>query len=428
MSDYRKMQLILCSLVTVNFAAVLLHAGNMVTASHYVAANNLSRQFLLNAQVVPQNSWTMLWVAVGSFAALAAVLLCVNRSSRPNLYYFLSLAACLICVLCIYGSYTGLFLLLICFLLPREGTWTKAMVHIVPCILLYILMQYGIMTGIFKVPNPAAFVQVYPWEIQSLLNVLMTFLQNLNILLFISYIIVFLKDQHEKNVEVERELEMVSAVNAELKNYAAITEKIGEDKERKRLAREIHDTLGHALTGIAAGIDACIALSDRQPQQVKKQLTVLSRVVRQGIDDVRNSLNKLRPGALETDSFRHALEKMIQEFMDVSSLKINFDYRLSDYDFDITKEDSLFRIIQESITNALRHGHASEIWISMYSDEDRIIISIRDNGCGCEEVHVGFGLRQMQERVNMMGGVVFFDGTQGFMTIINLPVQQGEQT
>ena len=215
-------------------------------------------------------------------------------------------------------------------------------------------------------------------------------------------------------------------MNVELQNYAAITEKIGEDKERKRLAREIHDTLGHALTGIAAGIDACIALSDRQPEEVKKQLNVLSRVVRQGINDVRNSLNKLRPGALETDSFRHALEKMIQEFMDVSSLKINFDYRLSDYDFGITKEDSLFRIIQESITNALRHGHASEVWISMYSDEDRVIISIRDNGCGCEKIHVGYGLRQMQERVNMMNGVVFFDGTQGFMTIINLPVQKGE--
>ena len=426
MSDHKRMQLILCSLTVINFTAVLLHTGNMVVASRFVIENNLSRVFLESAHTVFQNTWVTLWTSVLSFAVFAGVLIWGNRENHPRLYYFTALAACIFCTLSMYGAYTGLFLMMICFLTPQKGSWKKAWTYVVPCILLYIGMQNSVLSALFSLPDPAAFVQIYPKDVRSVLDIAMSSLQSLNILGFIGYIIVFLKDEHETSAAIERELEMVSAVNVELQNYAAITEKIGEDKERKRLAREIHDTLGHALTGIAAGIDACIALSDRQPEEVKKQLNVLSRVVRQGINDVRNSLNKLRPGALETDSFRHALEKMIQEFMDVSSLKINFDYRLSDYDFGITKEDSLFRIIQESITNALRHGHASEVWISMYSDEDRVIISIRDNGCGCEKIHVGYGLRQMQERVNMMNGVVFFDGTQGFMTIINLPVQKGE--
>ncbi|MFQ7172142.1 MAG: histidine kinase dimerization/phosphoacceptor domain-containing protein [Thomasclavelia ramosa] len=76
-----------------------------------------------------------------------------------------------------------------------------------------------------------------------------------------------------------------------------MTEKIGESNERKRLAREIHDTLGHALTGIAAGIDACIAV-DIDPNVTKQQLLVVLRLS-VGISDVRRSLNKLRPGALE---------------------------------------------------------------------------------------------------------------------------------
>ncbi|WP_418555492.1 histidine kinase dimerization/phosphoacceptor domain-containing protein [Longibaculum muris] len=73
--------------------------------------------------------------------------------------------------------------------------------------------------------------------------------------------------------------------------------KVGEKCERKRIAREIHDTLSHALTGIAAGTDACIAMIDINPI-AKKRLQVISRVEREGIGDVRNPLNKSRLGAL----------------------------------------------------------------------------------------------------------------------------------
>ena len=88
-----------------------------------------------------------------------------------------------------------------------------------------------------------------------------------------------------------------------------MTEKIGESNERKRLAREIHDTLGHALTGIAAGIDACIAMIDIDPNVTKQQLLVVSKVVREGISDVRRSLNKLRPGAFRRAHIKRSNSK-----------------------------------------------------------------------------------------------------------------------
>lgn len=219
---------------------------------------------------------------------------------------------------------------------------------------------------------------------------------------------------------------MVSRVNQELKDYAAITEKIGESNERKRLAREIHDTLGHALTGIAAGIDACIAIVENNPQATKNQLEIISKVVRQGIGDVRNSLNKLRPGALEEHGFKGAIEKMISEFSGVSDLKINLDYRLDNVDFENTKEDIFFRIIQESITNGLRHGGASIIDIALYKEKESVILKIQDNGIGCKEINYGFGLKQMQERVAMINGQVHFDGTNGFLTVVKIPMQRGE--
>jgi signal transduction histidine kinase len=251
-------------------------------------------------------------------------------------------------------------------------------------------------------------------------------LSSLNLLLFIFSVVAYVADEQLRIDNISKELEMVNYVNAELEDYVAITEKIGEDKERKRLAREIHDTLGHALTGIAAGVDACIALIDINPAATKKQLEVVAKVVRQGIGDVRASLNKLRPGALEQNGFKVAMENMIQEFMDVSTMKIHFDYQLQDFDFDNTKEDILFRIVQECITNALRHGLAKEVWISMYADGASVILSVRDNGKGCSQIHMGYGLKQMSERVGMLGGKIFFNGDEGFLTIVNIPIKKGE--
>ena len=90
-----------------------------------------------------------------------------------------------------------------------------------------------------------------------------------------------------------------------------MSEKITEDRERRRIAREIHDTIGHALTGISAGIDAVTVLIDLDPEHAKKQLSSVSNVVREGIVDVRRSLNKMRPGALENRTLKDALEKML---------------------------------------------------------------------------------------------------------------------
>ena len=86
-----------------------------------------------------------------------------------------------------------------------------------------------------------------------------------------------------ENHEVEEELAMVSKVNTELNNYMALSEKIAEDRERKRIAREIHDTLGHALTGISAGLDAVGVLIDIDPNRAKEQVKSVSEVVTRSI-------------------------------------------------------------------------------------------------------------------------------------------------
>ena len=109
---------------------------------------------------------------------------------------------------------------------------------------------------------------------------------------------------------------------------------------------------------------------------------------------------------------------MLKEFEEVSKLKIDFYYEWDQADLEKTKEDIIFRIIQESITNALRHGKATNVEINMFRDDYKYMIIIQDNGIGCEKISYGYGLKQMQERVAILDGKISFIGDNGFRTMV----------
>ena len=163
---------------------------------------------------------------------------------------------------------------------------------------------------------------------------------------------------------------------------------------------------------------------DSNPKATKNQLKVISKVVRQGRVDVRKSLNRLRPGALEKQGFKEAIEKMIEDFGSLSEVNIRLDYRLKNVDLENTTEDILFRIIQESMTNSVRHGGASLIKISLYKEKDNFCLYIKDNGIGCSKISYGFGLKQMKERVAIINGRIKFDGNDGFAVMVKIPISE----
>ena len=161
-----------------------------------------------------------------------------------------------------------------------------------------------------------------------------------------------------------------------------------------------------------------MVLIDIDRDGAKKQLENISRVVREGIIDVRNSLNKLRPEALKEGTLQGSLEKMIQNYTDVSKINVKLCYQWGDADFEKTTEDVIFRTIEESITNSLRHGHARNVSIILTQDEDNYHVVIQDDGTGASEFKYGFGLTQMSERIAIIGGKVSYDGKDGFKTMI----------
>lgn len=414
-----------------NFFMITCYAMIFMFSTNYIIANNLSRDFLSSLNYIPENPGLIFFETLILFSCVIVLMnffdYRVKEYPFENLL-FLSIETILgfFIMKSLYFSYNGIIYLIFCDALFRfkENKYVKSLT--IPLSLLLIISNYDFFNTLFPLVNADAYFEVYTSTTRGLLQVGINFLDIINLLFFILFLMIYIANEVQENERMTQELIMVHQVNHELENYAAVSEKIAEDKERKRLAREIHDTLGHALTGIAAGVDACIAMIDINPEATKKQLMVISKVVRQGIVDVRNSLNKLRPGALEQHGFKGAIENMIEEFTSVSDLTISLDYRLDKVDFENTKEDILFRVIQESVTNAVRHGDATHIDISLYIEDNSLYLKIQDNGQGCEEIHYGFGLKQMKERLGMINGKVAYDGHHGFLTIVTIPLQEGE--
>lgn len=414
-----------------NFFMITCYAMIFMFSTNYIIANNLSRDFLSSLNYIPEDPGLIFFETLILFSCVIVLMNFFDHRVKEYPFenlLFLSIETILgfFIMKSLYFSYNGIIYLIFCDALFRfkENKYVKWLT--IPLSLLLIISNYDFFNTLFPLVNADAYFEVYTSTTRGLLQVGINFLDIINLLFFILFLMIYIANEVQENERMTQELIMVHQVNHELENYAAVSEKIAEDKERKRLAREIHDTLGHALTGIAAGVDACIAMIDINPQATKKQLMVISKVVRQGIVDVRNSLNKLRPGALEQHGFKGAIENMIEEFTSVTDLTISLDYRLDKVDFENTKEDILFRVIQESVTNAVRHGDATHIDISLYIEDNNLYLKIQDNGQGCEEIHYGFGLKQMKERLGMINGKVAYDGHHGFLTIVTIPLQEGE--
>lgn len=429
--SFRSLSTIRSLMTILNFFILLFYASIILLGTKYIVEQEMAREFLNQISHIPNNPVHVFFFSMLLFGVLVFIIFhrsekIINNKKYNFIYSALEVIVCFMIIYLLYMGYSGIILLVFCDCIYhlKDNKYSKGL--LVVLVIIYFVSHYDIVSIFIDIPDPQQYFEIYEASLRGILMIFKNIFEATNIILFIAFMVVYISHQIQENENISKELDMIHQVNKELQNYAVITEKIGENNERKRLAREIHDTLGHALTGIAAGIDACIAMIDSNPQATKQQLQVVSKVVRQGIKDVRNSLNKLRPGALEEQGLKGAIEKMIDEFSSVSDLVIHFDYRLDKIDFENTKEDILFRIVQESITNALRHGGATQIDISFYIENDVLFVKIKDNGIGCEKIKLGYGLKQMKERVAIINGTVEYDGSEGFLTVVKIPMQRGE--
>lgn len=323
-------------------------------------------------------------------------------------------------------NYNGLLLFLFANIIAFVKDGKEKVLLVAAAILGYLLADYELLSVYMPLYNVQSYIQYYPSSVQQYLYSIYNILVSLNIVLFIIYCVYVINVQRGAIEEINELYHELQSANEQLQEYAKMTERVTQTRERNRLAREIHDTLGHTLTGIATGLDACMALVDISPEQTKKQLQLLSEVSREGLKDVRRSVNELRPDTLERLSLEAAIRKMITDMSQASEVQIFFSSQEEQLKFDEDEENVIYRVIQESITNAIRHGKASKIWVELRKVEGEVILRIRDNGVGAKELKSGFGLKHIKERIEMLHGTVTFDGSNGFIVTARIPIRWGE--
>ena len=419
------------ALMVINLIAIVYNASIYLFATNYVTAKGFSHSLLERLDAIPGSPSLIFWVSISLYACLLLVMYYRERHPNQLSVYdkatIIEILLMLVIFSVLHSSYNGLILLVFAdiFYGSKEFNASKDKKYWFSFIILsfgmLLLSNYNLMSLFIKLPSLDTYIRFYPESVRFLLLFGKNFLYSLNIVVFMISLLFYILSAITERHRIEEELRMAFQANRELNSYLALSEKIAEDRERKRIAREIHDTLGHALTGISAGIDAVKVLVDIDTNRAKEQLNNVSVVVRDGIRDVRGSLNKMRPGALENNTLKEALIKIIREYEAISNLEIHLLYKWDNIDLDIAKEDIVFRVIQESITNSVRHGHAKTIWIELLEEEEAYVMTIQDDGVGFDELHYGYGLKQMQERLMIIGGSVHFENRDGFYTYIEIP-------
>ena len=303
----------------------------------------------------------------------------------------------------------------------------RRVVAIIAICAIYLLVDANLISVIYPIVSLKTMWMYYDHQAVVLLSAVLTFLNALNLFVFIYYMVEMILNQMSEKKRILSLNEELAQKNEQLLIQARQLEAATQTKERNRLAREIHDTLGHALTGIITGLDACMMLLDIDPAAAKAQLSVIADVARNGMRDVRRSINALRPDALEKTMLKDALVQMITETEKTTGAVISFDCDTGLNGFTQDEEDTIYRIVQESMTNSIRHGKATEIRIRIGREYNLLTISITDNGIGCQDVQKGFGLHHMQERLQLLGGQLSYHGENGFMIEAQIPIRWGEE-
>ncbi|MEM1395025.1 MAG: sensor histidine kinase [Cyanobacteria bacterium P01_H01_bin.150] len=197
-------------------------------------------------------------------------------------------------------------------------------------------------------------------------------------------------------------------------------------QERNRIARDLHDSLGHALTGLNLQLQTAIKLCQLDPNQAQDFLTEAHRLAAIATKEVRQSVQALRNDVSETQSIEELIEILVNDFYQTTGI-------LAKVDTDITTAISqnivisIYRIIQEALNNIRKYAQASEVKINLHTTLDNICFQIKDNGRGfdSEQISSGHGLRGMQERVAILQGSFNLESQPGAgcCITVKIPIQ-----
>ena len=243
--------------------------------------------------------------------------------------------------------------------------------------------------------------------------------------------VVDLNDFYEQTAALSERLEKLSLEVQQLGSKPQFlgteTKEQVIEQERRRIARELHDSVSQQLFAAMMMISALNERADKFDEKEQKQLKMIEHVLSQAQSEMRALLLHLRPISLESKSLKSGIEGLLVELQTKVQMKIHWD--IEDVKLPEGVEDHLFRIAQELLSNTLRHSHATTLEVYLRQLDSTVLFKIEDNGVGfnSEEILPGsYGINNMKERVQGLGGqvrIVSFPN-QGTTIEIKIPLSR----
>lgn len=235
------------------------------------------------------------------------------------------------------------------------------------------------------------------------------------LLINIFILVVAIFAQHNKQEKEKKDILYKELLDAhkKLKEYNDEVQRLSIVEERNRIARDIHDNLGHNMT-------ALIMQLQMAEHYLKSDSSKSQELVANSIKTAKNSLSSIREvvetlrGTSSSLSPDKALKVLVEEFSEKTGteIKLNLEGKVTN---NPKVDENMYHILQEGLTNAVRHGSATKIWVDLNYSESCIKFNIKDNGKGSENLTEGFGMKGIRERVESLNGSVEFKSENGFL-------------
>ena len=219
----------------------------------------------------------------------------------------------------------------------------------------------------------------------------------------------------------------LQAKNRQLEEFSAQVETLAASEERNRLAREVHDTVGHRLTAATVQLEAAQRLIPLDAEKAASLTGSGREQVREALQELRQVVGRLREPLEVELPLEQALQRLSSSFGGATGLSIHLELEGQVCPLNPMQRLTLYRATQEGLTNVQRHARATQAWVRLHCSPERVELSVRDNGKGfTESDHMGFGLRGLAERANQLGGECFLEpaGEGGAVLTIRLPITQ----
>lgn len=227
-------------------------------------------------------------------------------------------------------------------------------------------------------------------------------------------------ESRQAEIELKRSQELFRNLSAHLQGV--------REEERTRIARKIHDDMGQALTALKIDLSWLSKRPATDRDRIREKLQSMVILINETIETVHNVSEDLRPGLLDVFGLFAAIEWQAEEFQKRTGMACRTNLPSNEFDISKEKSTNLFRIVQESLTNVIRHASATIVEINLTSKDGRLLLEVVDNGKGITTEAVtnpkSFGLIGIKERVHPLGGEVDIVGSpnEGTRISVKMPI------